>query len=119
MDRIAMESCPSESVITTGRLTTAPVPRMPTCGWLMIGVSVRAPREPMLVMVNVRLDLVGAGALGQVGDAPGQAGQVQVAGVVQHRDDQALVGVHRDADVLGVVVGNRLPLGIDGCVELW
>jgi len=35
------------------RLTTVPVPRMPTCGWLMIGVSNSAPRLPVLVSVNV------------------------------------------------------------------
>src|SRR3954468_3445669 len=38
---------------TTGRLTTEPTPRIATCGWLMIGVSNRAPRLPVLVSVKV------------------------------------------------------------------
>ena len=42
--------------MTTARFTTAPVPRMATCGWLMIGVSNSAPRLPVLVSVNVPPD---------------------------------------------------------------
>ena len=44
------------SSTTTARLTTVPVPRIPTCGWLMIGVSKSAPRLPVLVRVNVPPD---------------------------------------------------------------
>ncbi len=44
---------PSLSVRTVSRLTTAPVPRMATWGWLRIGVSNSAPRLPVLVSVNV------------------------------------------------------------------
>ena len=65
----------------------------------------------------VRADLVGPGALGQVGDPLGQAGQVEVAGVVDDRDDQAALGVHRDAQVLGVVVGDRAGLDVDRGVD--
>src|SRR5690349_9344427 len=50
---MAIVSPPSASRTTTGRFTTAPVPRMPTCGMLMIGVSNSAPRLPVLVSVNV------------------------------------------------------------------
>jgi hypothetical protein len=32
---------------------------MPTCGWLMIGVSNSAPRLPVLVSVKCRYDLEG------------------------------------------------------------
>ena len=39
--------------MTTARLTTVPVPRMATWGWLMIGVSNSAPRLPVLVIVKV------------------------------------------------------------------
>ncbi len=46
MSRIAMISPRFESLITIGRFTSAPVPRMATCGWLMIGVSNRVPAEP-------------------------------------------------------------------------
>ena len=42
--------------MTTGRLTTVPVPRIATCGWLMIGVSKSAPRLPVLVSVKVPPD---------------------------------------------------------------
>jgi hypothetical protein len=48
-----MTSSPSGPATTFGSLTIAPVPRMPTCGWLMIGVSNSAPALPMLVIVNV------------------------------------------------------------------
>ena len=43
MWRIAIESLPSSSVTTTGRLTTASVSRIATCGWLMTGVAMIEP----------------------------------------------------------------------------
>ena len=43
MWRIAIESLPSSSVTTTGRLTTASVSRMPTCGRLITGVAMIEP----------------------------------------------------------------------------
>ena len=43
MWRIAIESLPSSSVITTGRLTTASVSRIATCGWLITGVAMIEP----------------------------------------------------------------------------
>src|SRR4029453_13308576 len=98
------------SFTTTARLTTAPVPRMPTCGWLMIGVSKSAPRLPVLVSVKVPpasssgLFFLLGGGPAPVGDPLGQAGQVEVPGVAQDRDDQALRRVDRDAQVLAVVV---------------
>ena len=39
IERIAIESVPSSSVITTGRLTIASVSRIATCGWLITGVA--------------------------------------------------------------------------------
>ena len=51
--RIAIESLPSASVTTTGRLTTASKSRIATCGWLMIGVAMIDPYWPGLVIVNV------------------------------------------------------------------
>src|SRR5215510_4068656 len=39
--------------VQTCALPILPVPRVATCGWLMIGVSKRAPRLPVLVSVNV------------------------------------------------------------------
>jgi hypothetical protein len=102
IERIAIDSLPNSSVTTTGRLTIAPVPRIATCGWLMIGVSNSAPLLPMLVMVNVPpesssgADLVGAGAIGDVRDLAGDAGDVEVARLLDDRDEQALLGVHGD-----------------------
>ena len=119
-----MISPSSGSSTTTARLTTVPVPRMPTCGWLMIGVSNSAPRLPVLVSVKVPpdsssgRDLVGPGALGQVGDPLGQTGQVEVAGVADDRHQQAALGVDRDAQVLGVVVGDRAGVQVDRGVDV-
>src|SRR6478735_3286209 len=56
MWRTAMVSPRFGSSMTTGRLTTAPGPRIATCGLLMIGVSHRAPKLPRLVIVKVPPD---------------------------------------------------------------
>ena len=99
------------------------MPRIATCGWLMIGVSNSAPRLPVLVSVNVPppsssgVILLFAGALGEVGDLAGEAGDVEVAGVLDHRHQQAALGVDRDAEVLGVEVGDLALLGVDARVE--
>ena len=53
MLRTAMLSPPRASVMTTGRLTTAPMPKIATWGWLMIGVSNSAPLLPRFVIVKV------------------------------------------------------------------
>jgi len=46
MSRTAMTSPSRGSLRTIGRFTSAPVPRMATCGWLMMGVSNSVPAEP-------------------------------------------------------------------------
>src|SRR5262245_21371066 len=51
--RIAITSLPSSSWTTHGRLTSAYVPRMADCGWLMIGVPWNVPKLPGFVIVNV------------------------------------------------------------------
>ena len=66
----------------------------------------------------VRADLVVAGAGGEVGDVPGEAGDVQLVGVRDHRDEQAARGVDRDGQVHGPVVGHLLALLVDRGVEL-
>jgi len=119
-----MTSPSAGSSTTTARLTTLPTPRMPTWGRLMIGVSNSAPRLPVVGQREraacqlVGADVAGAGAGGEVGDLPGKAADVQVARAVDDRDHQATVGVHRDAEVLGGVVGDLLSLGVDDRVEL-
>src|SRR5439155_7930058 len=51
--RIAITSLPSSSCTTHGRLTTAYVPRIPACGWLITGVPWNVPKLPGFVIVNV------------------------------------------------------------------
>src|SRR6185437_12010172 len=122
MDRTVMTSPSAASSTTTGRLTTVPIPRMPTCGWLMIGVSNSAPRLPVLVSVNVppaRSSRVAwPDATGDVADLAGQAADVQVARAVDDWHDQPALGVHGDAEVLGVVVGDLRGFRVDDRVEL-
>ena len=62
-------------------------------------------------------DPVGAGALGEVGDLARHAAEVEVAGVLDHRDEQAAVGVDGDAEVLGLVVGDRAGGLVDRAVD--
>ena len=66
----------------------------------------------------VRADVAGPGAGREVGDLAGEAADVQVARAVDDRHHQAALGVHRDAEVLGGVVGDLLRLGVDDRVEL-
>jgi hypothetical protein len=61
----------------------------------------------------VRADLARARAVGEIGDLAGQSGEVEIARVVDDRYEQPPVGVDGDAQVLGVVVGDRLRLGVD------
>src|SRR6185312_11953650 len=67
----------------------------------------------------VRADLAVAGAAREVGDLAGEAADVQVAGAVDHWHHQAALGVHRDAEVLGGVVGDFLRLAVDDRVQHW
>ena len=41
--RIAITSWPSSSWVTHGRFTSAYVPRIPACGWLITGVPWKVP----------------------------------------------------------------------------
>ena len=51
--RIAITSEPISSWMTHGRFTSAYVPRIADCGWLMIGVPWNVPKLPGFVIVNV------------------------------------------------------------------
>src|SRR6202047_3963580 len=112
-----IDSLPSLSAITRGRFTIAPVPSIAAWGGTRIGVSDSAPRLPVVVICNVPpraarswvgWGLVVGAALGMVGDRAGEPGERQVAGVVDHWGQQTLVGVHRDAQVLGAVIRDLL-----------
>ena len=67
----------------------------------------------------VRGHLVRSRTGGEVGDLLGQPGDVEVAGVLDHRNEEALRSVHRNADVLGIgvvhhlLVDGRVDLGVD------
>src|SRR5579875_2087818 len=58
----------------------------------------------------VRAYLPGPGTLRQVADLARQPADVQVARVVDDRHHEAALGVHRDAEVLGVMVGDLVPI---------
>ena len=80
------------------------MPRIPTCGWLMIGVPWKVPKPPGFVIVNVppwtssgSSFLVRARG-GEVGDRAGHPEQVEVLRVLDHRHDQPLAVLERDGD---------------------
>ena len=99
---------------TTGRFSMVPTPRMPTCGWLMMGVPNRLPKTPGFVMVKVppctssTFSFLPARALGQVVHGPGQAQDVLLVGVADHRHDEAPVERHRHAEVDVAVVDDAV-----------
>jgi hypothetical protein len=89
----------------------------------MIGVSNSAPTLPMLVIVNVPPDSSSGPILASrvrrrdVGDPLGQPGDVEVLGVLDHRDEEAARGVHGDRQVDVAVVDDLLLLDVDRRVE--
>ena len=109
--------------MTTGRFTTVPGPRIATWGWLMIGVSQRAPTLPRLVIVKVPPDSSsGPILLARVRPATSaiffarpdtdRSPASLTTGV-----EQALLGVHGERDVLAVVVGHLAGLEVERGVE--
>src|SRR5690606_23470065 len=67
-----------------------------------------------LVWTNV----VGTGAVCQVGNARSHTSQVQIASVRYNRNQQALVGIDCKCQVLGIVVGDLLGLFVVLSVQL-
>ena len=100
---MAITSLPSASLITIGRLTIAPVPRIADCGGTKIGVSNSAPTEPVLVMVKVPPDsssgpiLLSRVRLARSAILRAMPADVQVVGALDHRHDQPARGVDGDA----------------------
>ena len=107
----------------TGRLTTLPMPRMPTSGWLMTGVENRPPMLPTDVTVNVPPRRSSSRALPARASALSRSisramlAEVLLVGVADHRHDQAGRRRHGDADVVVVVqddlVGRLVQAGVD------
>ena len=85
----------------------------------MIGVSNSAPRLPVLVSVKVPPpSSSGVILFVRVRSARSailraMPADAEVAGVVDDRHEQPALGVDRDAEVLGVVVGDRAGLLVD------
>ena len=100
--RIAIASWPSRST-TTGRFTIASRSRIPTWGWLMIGVASTAPNWPGLVIVNVPpWTSSGSSPPARARSATSAIPailQAEALGLADHRDDQALLEGDRDPEV--------------------
>ena len=111
MDRIEIDSNPPSAVITTGRLTTAPIPRIPTCGWFRIGVSNKAPRLPVFVRVKV------PGPRRDVRDAAREPDDVEVTGGLDDRDEEAALGVDGDTEMDGFSEGDLTCVDVDRRIE--
>ena len=81
----------------------------------MIGMPNSAPNTPGFVIVNVPpetssgLSCLRARAVREVGDRAAQPEQVLLVRVLDHRDDQAPVERHGDADVDVLVVDDVSP----------
>ena len=78
--------------LTTGRSATRPMLRIPTSGWLTIGVVSRPPSLPALVMVKVE---------------PRSSSRVAVA---HDRDDESLIRLDGDAEVVAVEIDDLVAL---------
>ena len=95
--------------------------RIADSGWLMIGVPNSPPKTPELVRVKVDpeassgLSFFDARALGQVGHGAGQGYEAERLGLLDHRNNQAPLESHGDAEVdVGVVVdGAANERGVD------
>ncbi len=109
---------------TTGRSAALLMPRMPTSGWLMIGVAARPPMRPRLVIVNVESDqLVArdrmvAGRLGDAAHLAGRLPQVHRLGMPHDRHAQAAIGLRRHAQVHGLEPRDHFALDVVMRVEL-
>ena len=100
------------SSITTGVFSTAPTPRIATCGWLITGVANTLPKLPKLVMENVPPGTSSGFSWRERARAARSTierckpDHVLLVGVADHRHDQARAAVerHRDAEVDLVVI---------------
>ena len=90
--------------------------RIATSGWLTIGVWKRPASLPALVTVKVESRTCSArqracaGALGELRDLGSELVDGLLVRATHDRDDEPLVGLHRDADVVAVEVHDRVPV---------
>src|SRR6476646_954514 len=89
---------------TAGTFSTAPTPRMATCGWLITGVAKILPKLPKFVIENVPPCTSSgfncrARASRQIDNRSLQTSHILFVGIADHRHDQAAFERHRDADI--------------------
>ena len=90
----------------------------------MIGVSIKVPAGAVVrdreraARQLVGCDLVLPRTRRQVGDPLRQPGDVQITRVLDHRNQQTLLGVHCNAEMLGIRIGDGSLLGVDRRVQL-
>ena len=107
---------------TTARGATRPMLRIATSGWFTIGVWKRPASLPALVTVNVEprsssaCKRSRAGTLCELGDLRRELVDALLVRAPDDRDDQAVVGLHCDADVVAVEVDDRV--AVEPRVEL-
>jgi len=101
---MAMESDPSLSVMTMGCLVMPPTPMMATLGWLMMADQRRRRTGRVGDGKRSAFDvgghqLLGTGALAEVGDAALQSQEVEFVGVFENGDDESPIEGDGDTGV--------------------
>ena len=107
---------------TTGRSATRPMLRIATSGWLTIGVWKRPASLPALVTVNVEprsssgFSVPARAAFDEPGHLGGQLVDRRRVAAADDRYDEAVVGLHGDADVVALEVDDLV--AVDPRVQL-
>ena len=121
MWRMAMESVPSSPVTTAGSLKSPPTPRIAALGLVDDGRAELLSEDAGVGDGEgagadfVGLELLGAGALGEIGDGAGDAEEALFFGVLDDGNDESPVERDGDADVdvLAVADGVAFHLRVD------
>ena len=112
MWRMAMESVPFSSVTTAGSLKRPPTPRIAALGLIDDGRAELLAEDAGVGDGEgagadfVGLELLGAGALGQIGDGAGDAQEAVLLGLLDDGNDQSPFERDGDADVDVLVVAD-------------
>ena len=111
---MAMVSLPSLSETTAASLFRPPMPRMAVSGWLMTGVPNCFAEDAGIgegegaAADFIGLELLAAGAFGQVDDGAGDAEEAALFRLLDDRNDEAPVQRDSDAEVDVLVVADRV-----------